>query len=154
MPMLMVQVWYCLSSPVYDYYVLSPLQQVTSLLGRLSGHAKILDEIPTWVSIWWWCLPEPTFTMMVASDLSPLVLAQHLSFGSWCSTVGERPPSSSFIYIPVHSLSSLIIQWFTTYFNYFGTKMCLICQWELLQTSSCVCTQRHTCWILDPLTLH
>lgn len=148
MRMLMVQVWYCLSSPVYDYYVLSPLQQVSSLLGRLSGHAKILDEIPTWISI------EPAFTVMVASDLSPLVLAQHLSFGSRCSTVGERPPSSSFIYIPVHSLNSLIIQWFTTYFNYFGTKMSLICQWELLQTSSCVHTQRHTYWILGPLTLH
>ena len=100
--MLMVHVRYSLSSPVYDYCVLSPSWQVNSLLGRLSGHAKILNGIPARISIQWWFLPEPPFTTMVASDLAALVLAQHLSFGSWCSAAGERPPSSPFIHLSIH----------------------------------------------------
>lgn len=50
---LMAHVRYCLSSPVCDCCVPSPSEQVNSLQGRLSGHAKILSEIPTRIRIRW-----------------------------------------------------------------------------------------------------
>ena len=63
-------------------------------------------------------------------------------------------PELNWIHWTHQFLNSLIIQWFTTFFNYFGTKMSLICQWELLQTGSSVLTQMHTYWVLGPSRIH
>lgn len=102
----------CLTSPMYNYCVLSPLQQTNSLLGRtFKVMQRYASKVPPRISIQWWFLPDPAFTMMVANEFPTPVLTQNLSFGSWRSTVSKRPPPP---YLFVH----LSIHWTHEFLNY------------------------------------